>query len=138
MKIGIVAGAFDLLHTGHILMMKEAKEVCDYLICALHVDPSLERATKNKPIQSVYERFIQLEAVKYIDEIIPYETENELFVILLSKNVNIRILGGDYVGNNFTGDELVYSQVMEVHFCKRSHSYSTSELRNRIQNEKNI
>lgn len=130
---GITAGTFDLLHTGHILMLKEAKEQCDYLICALHVDPSIERESKNKPIQTVYERYIQLRAVSYVDEIIPYETEEELETILQTENIDVRIIGEDYHGKYFTGNYLCESGKMELHYNKRAHNYSSTELRNRIK-----
>lgn len=134
MKKGLTASTFDLLHTGHILMLKEAKEQCDYLVCALHVDPSLERETKNKPIQSLYERFIQLKAVCYVDEIIPYETEKELETILRTENIDVRIIGEDYREKNFTGDYLCYSEnTMELYYNKRKHNYSSTELRKRIK-----
>ena len=132
MKIGITASTFDLLHAGHVLMLKEAKEVCDYLICALHVDPSLERPTKNRPVQTLYERFIQLEAVKYVDKIIPYQTEDELMNILLTNNINVRIIGEDYAGKPFTGDEL---KDIKIHYNNRKHTYSSTELRKRIKGE---
>jgi glycerol-3-phosphate cytidylyltransferase len=133
MKKGITASTFDLLHTGHIIMLKEAKEVCDYLICALHVDPSIERPEKNKPIQSLYERYIQLQAVKYVDEIIPYETENELLTILQSNQIDIRIIGEDYYDKSFTGRDI---EEIKIHFNKRKHNYSSTDLRNRIKNSK--
>ncbi len=132
MKIGITASTFDLLHAGHVLMLKEAKEVCDYLICALHVDPSLERPTKNRPVQTLYERFVQLEAVKYVDKIIPYQTEDELMNILLTNNINVRIIGEDYVGKPFTGDEL---KDIKIYYNNRKHTYSSTELRKRTKGE---
>jgi glycerol-3-phosphate cytidylyltransferase len=132
MKIGITASTFDLLHAGHVLMLKEAKEVCDYLICALHVDPSLERPTKNRPVQTLYERFVQLEAVKYVDKIIPYQTEDELMNILLTNNINVRIIGEDYAGKPFTGDEL---KDIKIYYNKRKHTYSSTELRKRTKGE---
>ena len=132
MTIGITASTFDLLHAGHVLMLKEAKEVCDYLICALHVDPSLERPIKNRPVQTLYERFVQLEAVKYVDKIIPYQTEDELMNILLTNNINVRIIGEDYVGKPFTGDEL---KDIKIYYNNRKHTYSSTELRKRTKGE---
>ncbi len=129
MKRGITASCFDLLHAGHILMLKEAKSVCDYLIVALQVDPTIDRPEKNKPIQSYYERWVQLSAVNYVDEIIPYSTEEELMTILQNYNIDIRILGEEYTTKPFTGNNLE----MEYHFNKRTHKYSTTELRNRIK-----
>ena len=129
MKKGITASTFDLLHTGHILMLKEAKSVCDYLIVALQVDPTIDRPEKNKPIQSYYERWVQVSAVKYVDEIIPYATEEELRTILQNYEIDIRILGDEYYDRYFTGNDLQ----MEYHFNKRTHGYSSTELRNRIK-----
>lgn len=130
---GITAGTFDLLHAGHILMLKEAKEQCDYLVCALHVDPSVERDFKNKPVQTLYERYIQLRAVSYVDEIIPYHYENELETILETENINLRIIGEDYVGKYFTGVHLCELKKMDLYYNKRTHKYSSTELRNRIK-----
>ena len=129
MKKGITASTFDLLHAGHILMLKEAKSVCDYLIVALQVDPTIDRPEKNKPIQSYYERWVQLSAVKYVDEIIPYSTEEELMTILQNYDIDIRILGDEYERKLFTGSKLD----MEYYFNKRTHNYSSTELRNRIK-----
>lgn len=128
MKIGFVASAFDLLHAGHVAMLEEAKSVCDYLICGLHIDPSRERSTKNKPIQSVVERYTQLRAVSYVDEIVPYETESDIIDILLLRRVNIRIIGNEYRGTDFTGHEMQ----MQTHFNARLHRFSSSELRKRL------
>jgi len=130
MKIGFTCGAFDLCHAGHVLMFKECKEHCDYLIVGLHTDPTIDRPEKNKPIQSLEERLIQLEAIKYIDKVVTYDTEKELYEIL-SKNphsIDVRIIGADWKGKEFTGSDLA----MPVIFNSRTHSYSTSELRKRI------
>ena len=129
MKKGITASTFDLLHAGHILMLKEAKSVCDYLIVALQVDPTIDRPEKNKPIQSYYERWVQVSAVKYVDEIIPYATEEELRTILQNYEIDIRILGDEYYDRYFTGNDLQ----MEYHYNKMTHGYSSTELRNRIK-----
>ena len=129
MKKGITASTFDLLHAGHILMLKEAKSVCDYLIVALQVDPTIDRPEKNKPIQSYYERWVQVSAVKYVDEIIPYATEEELRTILQNYDIDIRILGDEYYDRYFTCNDLQ----MEYHYNKRTHGYSSTELRNRIK-----
>jgi glycerol-3-phosphate cytidylyltransferase len=110
-------------------MLKEAKSVCDYLIVALQVDPTIDRPEKNKPIQSYYERWVQLSAVKYVDEIIPYTTEDELNTILQNYEIDIRILGDEYKDKLFTGSYLD----MEYHYNKRTHGYSSTELRNRIK-----
>lgn len=129
-KIGFVASCFDIgPHAGHIEYIKFAKQNCDYLVAGLHIDPSKERPTKNKPILSIYERFIALEANKYIDEIVPYETEAELLEILLLKNITHRFLGSDYSSKNFTGSH--YEHIENI-FLERRHSISSSELRKRV------
>lgn len=127
---GITASCFDLLHAGHILMLKEAKSACDYLIVALQVDPTIDRPSKNKPIQSFFERWVQVSAVKYVDEIIPYSTESELLTILQNYNIDVRILGEEYETKPFTGNNLD----MEYYFNKRTHEYSSTELKKRITN----
>lgn len=130
MKIGFTCGAFDLCHAGHMLMFKECKEHCDYLIVGLHTDPTIDRPEKNKPVQSLEERMIQLEAVKYIDKIVTYDTEQDLYEIL-AKNpheINIRIIGADWEGRPFTGHNLPMNTV----FNSRTHSYSSSNLRKRV------
>ena len=126
--IGFTCSTFDLLHTGHILMLEEAKAQCDYLVCGLQIDPTVDRPEKNKPIQSLYERFIQLNAVKYVDAIIPYTTEEELLTILQTNDIDIRILGDEYETKIFTGNNLD----MDYYFNKRTHNYSTTELRRRV------
>ena len=129
MKIGFTCSCFDLLHAGHILMLKDAKEQCDKLIVGLQTDPTLDRAEKNKPIQTYEERFIQLEAVKYVDDIIKYETEEELYQLLKLMRPNIRILGSDYQdGRYFTGMELN----IPIYYHKRNHNYSSTNLRKKI------
>jgi glycerol-3-phosphate cytidylyltransferase len=130
MKIGFTCGAFDLCHAGHMLMFKECKEYCDYLIVGLHTDPTIDRPEKNKPVQDLDERRIQLEAVRYIDKIITYDTEEELREILSKNehNINVRIIGADWEGKPFTGHDLP----LETVFNSRSHSYSSSNLRKRI------
>jgi len=129
MKVGFTASAFDLLHSGHIAMLQEAKSVCDYLICGLHIDPSIERESKNTPVQSIVERYIQLSAVKYVNEIIPYKFERDLIDIIFIKNVNIRIIGEEYRNTEFSGHELP----IEHYFNKRLHRFSSSELRTRLK-----
>ena len=121
MKIGLTASAFDLLHAGHILMLKEAKSVCDHLIVALQINPTLDRPDKNKPIQSFYERWTQLSSVKYVDEIIPYETERELMTILQNNNIDIRIIGDENRNKVFTGCNLE----MEYFFNNTIHNKFT-------------
>ena len=126
-RVGFVASCFDLLHAGHCLMLKDAKTQCDYLIAALQLDPSIDRPEKNKPIQSLDERRIQLESVKYIDEIQLYKTEEDLKQLLHEVRPNVRILGSDYIGKTATGQE--YCD--KVYYHKRNHSWSTTDLRKR-------
>lgn len=128
MKIGFTCSTFDLFHAGHIIMLKEAKTKCDYLIVGLQTDPTVDRKWKNKPVQSVFERFVQLQACKYVDEIIPYTTEKELLDILQSYPIDVRILGEEYVDKQFTGFDLPMSK----HFNRRRHTFSTTELRQRV------
>lgn len=130
--VGFTCSAFDLLHAGHIAMLKEAKMQCDYLICGLQVDPSVDRIEKNAPIQSVVERYIQLSAVKYVDEIVPYYYEKDLTEILKSYKIDVRILGEEYKDREFTGRELCDRLGIHLHFNKREHDFSSSELRKRI------
>lgn len=137
MKVGITFGAFDLCHAGHVLMFAECKRHCDYLIVGMQIDPSQERDSKNTPVQSVYERFVQLNAIKYIDEVIPYQYEDELIKILLSKDINIRFVGDDYVGKDFTGKDDCIDKNIEIYYNKRDHGFSTSELRKRIESSCN-
>tara|TARA_R110002153_G_scaffold273611_1_gene444955 strand:+ start:931 stop:1338 length:408 start_codon:yes stop_codon:yes gene_type:complete len=133
MIVGFTCGAFDLLHAGHVVMLKEASENCDYLIVGLQTDPSIDRQQKNQPVQSVYERYIQLRAVKYIDEIIPYDTEQSLRDLLEATKIDIRFVGEDYKNKGFTGADLV----KDVYFTSRQHSFSSSTLRNRINESSN-
>ena len=133
-NVGITFGAFDLCHAGHVVMFADCKRLCNYLIVGLQVDPSLERETKNTPIQSLYERYLQLQAIKYIDEIIPYTYEYEIEQILATRDVNVRFIGADYVGKDFTGKDYCYSNNIDICFNNRSHPFSTTELRKRIQN----
>lgn len=142
-KVGFTCGAFDLCHAGHFLMFKDCKEVCDYLIVGLHTNPNLDRKNKNIPIQSIEERRIILEGIKYIDEIILYDTEKDLYNLLLdikqrcnSKRISkkfIRIIGSDWKDKEFTG----YDLPIEVHYHNRSHNYSSSELRKRVWEKEN-
>jgi len=132
MKVGITCSTFDLLHAGHIMMLREAKSVCDYLICALQVDPSVDRSEKNSPVQSLVERYIQLSAVKYVNEIIVYQTEKDLEDILQMYPINIRILGEEYREKEFTGKDICRKRGIELHFNKRDHRFSSSGLRKRV------
>lgn len=132
MKIGFTCSTFDLFHAGHIMMLKEAKIQCDHLIVGLQTDPTIDRPQKNKPIQSVFERYEQLKACKYVDEILVYETEADLVNILLSYPINVRILGQEYEDTDFTGRSECWERGIELHFNKREHSFSTTELRQRV------
>lgn len=134
MKVGITASTFDLLHAGHVEMLREARSECDYLICALQIDPSVDRAEKNKPIQTIVERYTQLEAVKYVDEIIPYLHETDLEDILQMRQINVRILGEEYREKEFTGRDICKQRDIELYFNKRDHRFSSSDLRKRIEN----
>ncbi len=130
MKIGFTCSTFDLFHAGHVMMLREAREQCDHLIVGLQTDPTIDRPEKNKPVQGVFERFVQLNACVHVDEIIPYSTEKELRDILLSFKIDVRILGEEYQGREFTGHDIP----MEFYFNKRRHSFSTTELRQRVVN----
>lgn len=127
--IGFTCSCFDLFHAGHIMMLKEAKQKCDYLIVGLQTDPTLDRPEKNKPIQSVFERYVQLEACKYVDEIVVYATEKDLLDILLSYPIDVRIIGKEYADKPFTGKELDVA----IYYNERNHSFSTTELRKRVE-----
>ena len=132
MKIGITASTFDLLHAGHVMMLRESKSVCDYLICALQVDPSHDRPEKNGPVQTLVERYVQLSAVKYVDEIIVYQSEQDLEDILGMYPVDVRILGEEYKDKDFTGREICKRRGIQLYFNKRDHRFSSSGLRKRV------
>ena len=135
MKTGITASTFDLLHSGHIAMLREAKSQCDYLICALQVDPSRDRSEKNAPTQSLVERQAQLSAVKYVDEIMVYESEADLEDLLAMCQIDIKIMGEEYRDIDFTGKDICKKRGIELYFNKRDHRFSSSELRHRICHE---
>lgn len=130
--IGITCGAFDLLHAGHITMLAEAKNECDYLVVALQNDPSWDRSSKNKPIQTLVERQLQVAAVRYVDDIIVYNTEADLCDVFLSLPIDVRIIGSDYLNKDFTAKEICEQRGIRIHYNSRDHSFSTTELRNRI------
>ena len=132
MNTGITFSSFDLFHSGHVAMLKEAKANCDFLIVGLQTDPTIDRPEKNKPIQSVFERYVQLEGCKYIDEIIPYATEQDIIDILLTYQITTRFIGEEYRSKEYTGKELCVDKGIEIYYNKRQHSFSTSELRKRI------
>ncbi len=129
MKKGITFGAFDLFHAGHVVMLQEAKTVCDHLIVCIQSDPSLDRADKNVPVQSIVERQIQVAACKYVDEIVVYDTERDVLEILRSLEWDVRILGDEYRDKDFTGREETLDR---CYFNTRPHSFSSSELRLRV------
>ena len=141
MKIGFNCSSFDLLHAGHITMMKMETRLCDYLLVALQVDPTVDRpGIKNKPIQSVYERYVQLQACKYVDEILVYETEYDLLQLIKTQTMHIRFLSEEYMNRDFTGKQYFIDNGIELHYHKRQHNYSSSELRSRtakLENMKN-
>jgi glycerol-3-phosphate cytidylyltransferase len=131
--IGITFSTFDLLHAGHIAMLAEAKNHCDYLIAGLQTDPTIDRPdTKNKPIQSIVERQIQLAACRYVDEVVVYQTEQDLVDLLLILPLNVRILGVEYEGKRFTGDDACWKRGIEIIYNGRDHSFSSSSLRKRV------
>lgn len=137
-RIGFTASTFDLFHAGHYLMLKDSKAQCDILIVALQTDPTIDKAyrletggkNKNKPVQSFEERLIQIQGCRYVDHVIPYSTEAELLDILNELNPDVRILGSDWKGKSFTGNNLN----IEIHWHNRDHDYSTSNLRKRVYN----
>lgn len=142
-KIGFTCSTFDLFHAGHVAMLKECKANCDYLIVGLQTDPSIDREEKNKPVQSIVERYVQLSACKYVDEIVPYETEKDLldYLKLHEKTIDVRFVGEEYADKDFTGRELcstgytLDADKMQLFLNRRSHSFSSSELRERVKNE---
>ena len=137
MVVGFTCSAFDLLHAGHIQMLRDAKEQCDYLICGLQMDPTIDRAEKNAPIQTVVERYTQLKAVSYVDEIIPYLTESDLCDILSMYHIDIRILGEEYREKDFTGKDICKKRGIQLFFNKRDHRFSSSDLRKRVTEREN-
>jgi len=132
-KRGFTCGCFDLLHAGHVVMLKEARENCDHLIVGLQTDPSIDRQDKNTPIQSVYERYIQLSSIEYVDTVIPYDTEQSLIDLLESQNIDVRFVGEDYKDKSFTGDYLP----IKVQYTNRKHSFSTTNLRKKVYDGEN-
>lgn len=140
MKVGFTCSTFDLLHAGHVAMLQEAKTVCDYLIIGLQNDPTLDRNTKNKPVQTIIERQMQLRGNKYVDEVWVYNTEKDLEDLLLILPINVRILGVEYEGKEFTGREICHKRNIDLYFNGRDHSFSSSSLRKRVyeaEKEKN-
>lgn len=136
MKVGFTCSTFDLLHAGHVQMLRDAKDQCDYLIVGLQFDPSIDRKEKNSPIQTIVERYTQLKAVSYVDEIIPYSTESDLEDILSMYNIHVRILGEEYRDKDFTGRDICRKRDIDIHFNKRDHRFSSSDLRKRVIEKK--
>jgi glycerol-3-phosphate cytidylyltransferase len=135
MKIGITFSAFDLLHAGHIKMLEDAKKQCDFLICGLQTDPTIDRPEKNKPVQTVVERYIQLKGCKFVDEIVPYATEQDLEDVLRAFKIDVRIVGEEYQDKNFTGRAYCEENGIQLYFNKRDHRFSSSGLRKEIANK---
>jgi len=133
-KYGFTCGAFDLLHPGHLHLLEVASEQCDVLIVGLHTDPSIDRPTKNRPVQSTLERFLQLQALSFVDIIIPYDTEKDLENLLATQGIHKRFLGSDYEHRSFTGREICEKRNIEMVYVPRLHTWSSSELRERIEN----
>lgn len=128
LRVGFTCSTFDLFHAGHIVMLQEARTLCDYLVVGLLIDPTIDRAdSKNKPVQSAFERYVQVSSCRYVDEIIPFTTEQEIIDIILTIQPDIRIVGEEYKGTNHTGVGLC-----PIHYNKRKHSFSTTDLRKRV------
>ena len=138
MKVGITFSAFDLLHAGHVKMLEEAKQQCDYLIVGLQTDPTLDRPEKNKPTQSVVERYIQLKGCKFVNEIVPYATEQDLEDILKSFHIDVRIVGDEYENKDFTARKYCEQKGITLYFNKREHRFSSSSLRKIIASKEPI
>ena len=131
-KIGFTCSTFDLLHAGHVTMLEEAKRECDYLIVGLQNDPTKDRPEKNAPVQSIVERQIQLSAIKYVDEIVIYNTEQDLIDLLLTLPIDFRVLGVEYKGKDFTGKDLAKQRGIKIVYNGRDHSFSSTSLRKRV------
>jgi glycerol-3-phosphate cytidylyltransferase len=131
--VGFTCSAFDLLHPGHVAMLRECKEHCDYLIVGLHVDPTIERVkAKQKPVQTVYERYVQLSGCKYINEVIPYETESDLINLLATQPINIRFVGEEYKDTFTTGQDICDQRGIKLFYNERKHTWSSTDLRGRL------
>jgi glycerol-3-phosphate cytidylyltransferase len=132
MRIGITASTFDLFHAGHVKMLEEAKQQCDYLIVALQIDPSIDRDWKNPPSQTIVERYIQVSGSKYVDEVVPYLTEQDLEDILSSFDIDVRIIGDEYRDKDYTGKDICMKRGIEIYYNKRDHRFSSTALRNAV------
>ena len=130
--VGITFSSFDFFHAGHVKMLEEAKSICDYLIVGLQLDPSLDRTEKNKPVQSIIERYIQVSSCKFVDEVVPYVTEYDLNEILRSFKIDVRIIGEEYREKDFTGKAYCEEKGIELYYNSRDHEYSSSGIRKRI------
>lgn len=128
-RIGFTCSCFDLLHTGHLIMLKDAKQHCDALVVGLQTDPTIDRPNKNKPVQDFFERKTMIQSIRYIDYIVEYATEDDLYKILLALKPNVRIIGSDWQGKQYTGNDIEF---IPIHWHSRTHNYSTSNLRKRI------
>ena len=133
MKVGITFSTFDLFHAGHVKMLEEAKRQCDFLIVGLQLDPSIDRPEKNKPVQGLVERYIQVKGCKHVDEIVPYVTEQDLEDILRSFKIDVRIIGEEYRDKGFTGKEYCSQKGIEIYYNTRDHRFSSSGLRNLVK-----
>ena len=130
--VGFTCSAFDLLHAGHVAMLRECKQTCNFLIVGLHVDPTVDRPSKNKPVQSVYERYMQLKGCQYVDAIIPYETEEDLINIMAIEPIDIRFVGVEYKDTYITGQDICEKRGINIMYNERYHMYSSTELRSRL------
>ena len=135
-RIGITFGCMDLLHAGHVAMLAEAKQNCGYLIVGLQNDPSVDRPEKNKPIQSIFERQLQITACRFVDEVVVYNTEADVVDILKTLPINVRIIGSDYINKDFTGKQYCVDNDIDIVYNDRDHSFSTSSLRARVKEAK--
>ena len=137
MKVGITFSTFDLFHAGHIKMLEEAKSHCDYLIIGLQLDPSIDRPEKNKPSQTIVERYVQVRSCKYIDEVVPYVTEQDLIDILSSFKIDLRIIGEEYKNKKFTGKDYCIKKGIKIYYNRREHRFSSSALRKNVAKSEN-
>ena len=131
MKIGFTCSTFDLLHAGHVQMLRDAKAVCDYLIVGLQIDPSIDRPDKNKPIQNIIERQLQLKAIKWVDDVIVYNRERELRDLFVVLPIDVRIIGEEYKDKEFTAKDICEKRDIQIYYNSRQHNFSSSELRSR-------
>jgi glycerol-3-phosphate cytidylyltransferase len=132
MKIGFTCSTFDLFHAGHVVMLEEAKRQCDYLIVGIQTDPTIDRSYKNRPVQSIVERQIQVKACKYVDEVIIYSSEKELEDLMRTLPIDVRIMGVEYIDKEYTGKQICYDRGIQIYFNRRDHSFSSSDLRQRV------